>query len=150
MAEVAGGVFVHLGSIAEPGPENRGDVANLGFVVGRDSVAVIGTGSARRMGEALWRSIRARTDKPVSHVILTHMHPDHALGATPLAEAGAQVPAHADLARALADRQANHIESLHRLIGIGQALGTAVAPVDTGVDTRVEMDLGGRVLDLRA
>jgi quinoprotein relay system zinc metallohydrolase 2 len=148
--EVAAGVFVHTGLIEEPDPQNRGDVANFGFIIGEVSVAVIDSGSARWMGEALWRAIRARTDKPVSHVILTHMHPDHVLGSAPLAQAGAQVVAHARLPRALADRQANYIESLDRLIGREAFLGTSPAAVTVPVETLAQIDLGNRLLEVRA
>lgn len=150
VVEVAPGVFVHMGAIAEPDPANRGDVSNLGFVIGEDAVAVVDTGSARWMGEALWRSIRQRTQKPVSHVIITHMHPDHAFGAGPFAEAGAEVVGHINLSRALLDRQANYLESLDRLIGVQDMLGTRVVPVDIAVDQLLEIDLGGRILSLRA
>lgn len=149
-AEIAPGTFVHMGKVSEPNFENLGDVSNIGFIIGQNSVAVIDTGSARWMGEAIWRSVRAHTDKPISHVILTHMHPDHVLGAAPLAESGAQVVGHASLERALADRQANYRESLNRLIGPGAFLGTGVAPVDLPVENNRQIDLGGRILDLRA
>lgn len=149
---VAPGVFVHVGRVAEPDGENRGDVANIGFVIGTDSVAVIDAGSAAWLGEALWRAIRARTDLPVSHVILTHMHPDHVFGAPVLAAAGAEVVGHAALPRALADRQANYLESLERLIGAEALAGTeppAVTVTVTVGDTWA-VDLGGRVLTVRA
>ncbi|MEO1308913.1 MAG: MBL fold metallo-hydrolase [Pseudomonadota bacterium] len=74
VVETAPGLFAHLGQIAEPNPTNRGDVSNMGFVIGEESVAVIDTGSAAWIGEALWRAIRAETDLPISHVVLTHMH----------------------------------------------------------------------------
>lgn len=148
--EVAPGVLVHRGEIAEPDRGNGGDVANIGLVIGARSVAVIDTGSARWMGEAIWRAIRARTDLPVSHLILTHMHPDHVFGATVLAEAGAEVAGHAGLARALADRQANYLESMAALIGPGRLLGTAPPRIDIAVEDRARIDLGGRVLELRA
>ncbi|WP_299964123.1 quinoprotein relay system zinc metallohydrolase 2 [uncultured Roseobacter sp.] len=150
VAQVAPGVFVHRGAIAEPDAENRGDMANLGFVVGAQSVAVIDTGTARWIGEALWRAVRVQTDKPVSHVVLTHMHPDHVLGAGPFAEAGAAVVGHADLARALADRQANYHESLGRLLGAEVMLGTRAVAVDVPVAETLEIDLGARALQLRA
>ncbi|WP_417211191.1 quinoprotein relay system zinc metallohydrolase 2 [Antarctobacter sp.] len=144
--EIAEGVFVHAGLIEEPDPDNRGDVSNLGFVIGAESVAVIDSGSARWIGEATWRAIRARTDKPVSHVILTHMHPDHVFGAPVFAEAGAEVVGHARLSRALADRQANYLDSLNRLIGVGPMLGTRMPTVTMPVDSGITLDLGGRVL----
>lgn len=150
VTEVAPGVFVHMGRIEEPDRDNCGDVSNLGFVVGQRSVAVIDTGTARWMGEALWRAIRIRTEKSVSHVIITHMHPDHALGAGPFEAVGADVIGHKGLARALADRQANYLESLTQLIGPQALLGTRIPQVDIAVAETLEIDLGGRVLDLRA
>ncbi|MCR9088002.1 MAG: quinoprotein relay system zinc metallohydrolase 2 [Rhodobacteraceae bacterium] len=151
VTEVAPGLFVHLGLVEEPDENNRGDVSNLGFVIGETGVAVVDTGTARWMGEALWRAIRAETDLPVSHVILTHMHPDHVFGVAPLAETGAQVVGHAAMPRALADRQENYIESLDRLIGTRDFLGTRAVLPEVLVDDMLEIDLGGdRVLSLRA
>src|SRR6056297_1035922 len=150
VAEVAPGVFAHLGQVAEPDAENRGDVSNLGFVIGGAGVAVIDTGSAPWMGEARWRAIRARTDLPVRHVILTHMHPDHVFGAGVFMERGARVWGHAGLVRALADRQANYLESLRVLMGEAEFIGVRVPAVTDPVEERAEIDLGGRVLELRA
>lgn len=149
VVEVAPGVFVHEGRVETPDGSNRGDVANLGFVVGEDSVAVIDSGSARWIGEALWRSVRERTDKPVSHVILTHVHPDHSLGATPLAESGALVVGHASLPRALADRRGNYLGSMSLLIGEAVFLGTEIPQVNVAVENDMEIDLGNRALRLR-
>lgn len=148
--EIAPGVFVHVGAIAEPDRENRGDVANLGFVIGSTSVAVIDSGSAAWIGEGIWRAVRARTDLPVSHVVLTHMHPDHVFGASVLAQTGAEVVAHERFARALADRQANYLESLARLIGPGALAGTIAPEVTVEVAHIGEVDLGDRVLEVRA
>jgi len=115
--EVAPGVHVHRGAIEEPDAVNGGDVSNLGFVVGDRAVAVVDTGGARWIGEGTWRAIRARTDLPVTHVILTHMHPDHVLGAGVFEAAGAELVGHAALERALADRAGNYLESFGALIG---------------------------------
>ncbi|WP_300057211.1 quinoprotein relay system zinc metallohydrolase 2 [uncultured Roseobacter sp.] len=150
VVEVGPGVFVHVGAIAEPNRTNRGDTSNLGFVIGESSIAVIDTGTARWMGEALWRAIRAETSKPISHVIITHMHPDHSLGASPFVEAGAESVGHANLSRALSDRQANYLESLGLLVGPKIMLGTRAVAVDWYIEKTAEIDLGGRVLHLRA
>ncbi|TDX29755.1 quinoprotein relay system zinc metallohydrolase 2 [Rhodovulum visakhapatnamense] len=148
--EIAPGVLVHRGEVAEADRGNLGDIANIAVVIGTRSVAVIDSGSARWIGEAVWRAIRARTALPVSHVILTHVHPDHVFGATALTEAGAMVVAHAGLARALADRQAGYLDSLGRLIGPAALIGTVPPPVGRAVSGEAEIDLGGRVLRLRA
>lgn len=147
LEEVAPGLWVHVGLIEEPDEANRGDVSNLAIVIGDAGVAVVDSGSARWVGEALWRAIRLRTDLPVTHVILTHMHPDHVFGAS-VFEA-ATVVAHAKLPRALADRQANYLESLGRLVGPA-LIGTEVPHVTQTVEATAEIDLGGRVLRLTA
>jgi len=145
-AEVAPGIYVHEGAIAEPDAENRGDVANIAFVVGAERVAVIDSGSARWIGEGVWRAVRAETDLPVSHVILTHMHPDHVFGATALE--GAELVAHAGLPRALADRAGNYLESLAGSIGARAFSGSVAPEVTLAVEAPMELDLGGRVLSL--
>ncbi len=148
--EVAPGIFVHLGQIEEPSVANRGDISNPGFVIGGQSVAVIDSGTARWMGEALWRAVRAHTDKPISHVILTHTHPDHVFGASVFVDVGATVVGHRDLPRALADRQANYLESLQTLIAPEDALATEAPEVGMTVEDSAEIDIGDRVLELHA
>jgi len=150
VTEVAPGIHVHVGAVAEPDRENGGDVANLGFVIGETSVAVIDGGTTARIGEGLWRAIRARTDLPVSHVVVTHMHPDHVFGASVMADAGAEVVGHARLARALSDRQSNYLQSLERLVGAEALAGTTAPMIDVSVDGTLEIDLGGRALQVQA
>lgn len=150
MVEIAPGAFAHKGQIAEPDADNRGDVANLGFVIGDTGVAVIDTGGAPWIGEALWRAIRARTDLPIDHVILTHMHPDHVFGTGVFARAGARIWGHEALPRALADRQAGYLDSLRVALGDAALVDAAAPDLTESVTERAEIDLGGRVLTLRA
>ena len=150
VAEVAPGVFVHEGAIATPDPQNAGDVANIGFVIGEEAVAVIDTGGSRTVGEALLREIRARTALPIRWVILTHMHPDHVLGAGVFVEAGATVIGHAKLERALAARADTYVANNRRMIGERAWAGTKIVTPDEGVADRAELDLGGRTLVLEA
>lgn len=148
--EVAPGVFVHAGEVATWSEGNGGDIANLGFVVGGESVAVVDAGSTRAIAEGVWRAIRAETGKPVSHAILTHMHPDHVLGAGFFADAGAEVVAHEGLERALADRLGSYLARAEAELGPEAVLGVRAVEVDRAVTGRASVDLGGRVLDLRA
>ncbi|MFO7757089.1 MAG: quinoprotein relay system zinc metallohydrolase 2 [Roseovarius sp.] len=150
MVEVAPGVFAHEGQIAEADADNRGDVGNLGFVIGETGLAVIDTGSAPWLGEALWRAIRARTDLPVDHVILTHMHPDHVFGAGVFTRLGARIWGHAALPRALADRQAGYLDGLRAALGDAAFLDVTVPGLTDAVTDWAAIDLGGRVLELRA
>jgi quinoprotein relay system zinc metallohydrolase 2 len=148
--EVAPGLFVHAGLVEEPSATNAGDVSNLAFVVGDETVALIDTGSTRAIGEAAWRAIRDRTTLPLGHVILTHMHPDHVLGASAFLGTGARIVGHAGLPRALADRAESYLDSFGREIGVPAFLGSTVALPDLLVEDRLTLDLGGRVLELEA
>ncbi|WP_424931030.1 quinoprotein relay system zinc metallohydrolase 2 [Amaricoccus macauensis] len=146
--EVAPGVFVHTGAVAEPGLNNQGDTSNIGFVVGEDAIAVIDAGGTRALGEAVYLAIREVSQKPIRYAILTHMHPDHVFGAVPLQEAGAKVIAHQRLPRALADRSQTYLDRYADLIAEVDFMGTEVPVVDAVVEFETSIDLGGRTLDL--
>jgi quinoprotein relay system zinc metallohydrolase 2 len=150
VTEVAPGVFVHRGRHELPTPANAADQANLGFVVGAEAVAVIDAGGSRAVGEGLHAAIRARTDLPIRWLVLTHMHPDHTLGASVFAEAGATVIGHARLPAALAARADSYAATLLREAGPALGIGSEPVPPDeTVADVRV-LDLGGRRLRLEA
>ncbi len=150
LIEIAPGIHVHEGGIGIPSPKNGGDLANLSIVIGDTSVAVIDAGGTRGVAESLYLSIRQLTDKPISHVILTHMHPDHALGAAVFVEAGATLIGHAKLDRGLRARAVNYEASLSTLIGAKGFIGTKAAFPTKSVEENHEIDLGGRLLELRA
>lgn len=149
LTEIAPGVLVHRGVLGVTDAGNGGDIANLGVVIGEEAVAVIDAGGSREVGEALLAAIRARTGKPVRWLILTHMHPDHVLGAAPFAEAGATVIGHRALPQALAARAETYRAAADRALGPRHAPSVVVLPDETVAETR-EIDLGGRVLRLEA
>lgn len=150
LREVAPGVFVHEGDPVQMEESADGHIANLGVVIGADSVAVIDSGVSRAQGQALYGAIRRLTDLPVSHVILTHMHPDHALGTAVFHEAGAAVVGHAALPTALEVRAATYLDNIARLYPPAEVLGTEVVLPDVIVSDSRQIDLGGRILDLHA
>lgn len=146
--EVAPGVFVHEGAVSLANPENGGDIANLGFVIGRDAVAVIDAGNTRAIGEALYAAIRTRTDLPVRWLVLTHMHPDHVFGAAVFREAGAEIVASDRLPEALGARAESYTGALARQVGPAAALGSELVLPDRTVSAPETLDLGGRDLTL--
>lgn len=147
--EVAPGLFAHRGAVALADGENGGDIGNVAFVVGQEAVAVIDAGGSRAIGEAIVAAVRARTDRPIRHLILTHYHPDHVFGATAVEDAGAEVLAHDRLPLALAVREESYLAQGRRQVGPG-FIGSALPAVDRAIAEAESLDLGGRVLDLRA
>ncbi|MEM9781283.1 MAG: quinoprotein relay system zinc metallohydrolase 2 [Pseudomonadota bacterium] len=149
LTEIAPGVFVHQGRHAEFDPINLGDVANIGVVIGERSVAVVDAGGSAAVARGVLAAIREITPLPVSHVVLTHMHPDHSFGAATLAAGGAQIFGHAKLPRALAARREHYIARARDMIGPAFAETELAAP-DLTVGDSIEIDLGGRILELVA
>jgi quinoprotein relay system zinc metallohydrolase 2 len=152
VSEVAPGVFVHQGRIENWLPSNRGDVANLGFVVGQRCVAVIDSGGSPAVGAALRAAITSTTQLPVCYVINTHVHPDHLLGNQAFLGSEADTPrfvGHARLPAALGARERYMRNAMSRDFGQTLAPADIVYPTLL-VQGRLELDLGGRTLQLDA
>lgn len=148
LTEVADGIFVRFGVQEEVTAANCGAIANIGFIVGGTSVAVIDTGSSQREGLALREAIAGVTDKPVSHVITTHVHFDHSFGLDAFADLPARTIGHRNLPRALAERGAYYTRLLSDICP--DVAGTVVVPPEETVNEVLEIDLGGRPLRLTA
>ncbi|HVI88323.1 MAG TPA: quinoprotein relay system zinc metallohydrolase 2 [Dongiaceae bacterium] len=151
MREVAPGVYVHQGLHAEAHPENLGGIANIGFVVGDDAVAVIDTGGSYREGAALLAAIRRATTLPIRYIINTHFHPDHVLGnAAFVPPAVREVPefiGHANLARDLMARQEDYLAAARESLG-KVFEGTRIIAPRHLVSAPENVDLGHRMLVL--
>ncbi|PZQ11629.1 MAG: quinoprotein relay system zinc metallohydrolase 2 [Ancylobacter novellus] len=151
VSEIAPGVFVYQAPFQLLAPDNKGAIANVGFVVGTEGVAVIDTGNTVEAGSRLLAAVRARTSLPIKYVINTHMHPDHALGDAAFRGTGAKFVAHAKFARALKARAESYVDAAKRQAGDGLApkLEDIVLP-DVEVADRATLELGGRSLELEA
>lgn len=150
LAEIAPGVFVHQGHVALYSPKVGGDISNCGFVIGRESVAVVDTCGSEAVAVHLRDAIRKATDKPIRYVIMTHMHPDHVLGGGAFVGDGVTYVGHKKLARALAARAERYMAANRELMGEAAFAGSRIIPPTLAVDDRLELDLGDRKLELTA
>ncbi|MBK3773043.1 quinoprotein relay system zinc metallohydrolase 2 [Azospirillum brasilense] len=148
--EVAPGVFVHAGRHEETDAANAGDIANCGFIVGDDAVAVIDSGGSPVVGHRLRDAIRAHTDRPIRYVVNTHMHPDHVLGNTAFLPDRPEFVAHGNFQAALTARMDHYRQAFEAETSPAAAAEVRLIPPTLVVAERLELDLGGRVLDLVA
>jgi len=149
VSQVAPGNYVHYGSFAERSPDNLGDNANIGFIVGEKCVLVVDTGGSLQVGRALRNAIRRITAVPVCYVVLTHVHPDHFFGAAAFLDEHPQFIAHENYPAQLAARSRSYVRSLQRDLGEAAAGSELVAPTRL-VGRQLEVDLGGRTVIIQA
>jgi quinoprotein relay system zinc metallohydrolase 2 len=129
-------------------PGNDDAIANIGFVVGGEAVAVIDAGGSRGDGAGLRAAIRRVTDLPIRYVILSHVHPDHIFGCQAFVQDGPVFVGHARMPGAMAERGEFYRRELQAILGLDEA-GDYVVPTLT-VEGTGSIDLGGRMLSLHA
>lgn len=147
--EVAPGIFVRPGTHALANEANAGGIANTGFIVGNEAVAVIDSGGSLADGAALRAALRRHTELPIRYVINTHVHPDHILGNAAFRADDPVFVGHRRLPAAMQARGVFYLEANSRLLGAAAAGSEIIAPTLL-VEDRMTLDLGGRRLILTA
>ncbi len=125
-------------------------MANAGFIVGSEAVAVIDTLGSAKVGVELRNAIRGVTDKPIRYVINTHMHPDHVLGNAAFKQDEPQFVANRKLKRGLSARAERYLAINKMMLGDEAFEGIEVVLPTVEVADKLTLDLGGRSLVLES
>ncbi|PKM06607.1 MAG: hypothetical protein CVV14_11930 [Gammaproteobacteria bacterium HGW-Gammaproteobacteria-4] len=128
--------------------------ANGALFIGSKEALVVDPGLTPAIARRFLDGARAITDRPIRTVVLSHWHPDHALGIACLADTGIALAATPATRRALAENLAAISHGLAQGAGDGaerDALnGCAIRLPDTLIDERRAFDLGGHVVKVWA
>jgi quinoprotein relay system zinc metallohydrolase 2 len=146
--EVAPGIHIRRGVDEDVSASNDDAIANIGFIVGTEAVAVTDSGGSLNDGRRLRARIREVTPLPIRFVLMSHVHPDHVFGAGAFAADRPAFVGHAGLRAALSLRWEYYRKRTEDLLG-KDTVGAAVMPTRI-VHDRDAIDLGGRVLELTA
>jgi quinoprotein relay system zinc metallohydrolase 2 len=150
LKEIASGVYCFSGVHELMTGDNEGAICNLGVIVGADAAAVIDTGGSIIEAKALIAAVRKITDKPIRYAVNTHMHPDHVFGNAAFRDIGATLAGHQNLPAALQARGEFYLQRFQGLLGDGVMRGVEIVVPTLLVEDALELDLGGRTLQLRA
>lgn len=151
VTEVADGIFYHQGVQEDATEANKGEIANVGFIVGDNCIAVIDTGGSYVEGESLRKAIRKHSDLPICYVINTHVHPDHVLGNAAFKVTRATFIGSDKLPAAMAAREGFYETRFKEILGDAYDGAEFIAPSKlVSVGEPETRDLGDRKLTLIA
>ena len=152
MSEIDDKVFVHFGVQEDSNVANKGDIANIGFIVGEESVLVIDTGGTEKIAKNLLKKIKETTTLPISHVVITHGHPDHYLGSSIFKNLQIPFVGHENLERSI-NMNFNFYKAL-QASNIEDKSVLNFKPVFPDIKIKkndiLRIDLGNREIDIRA
>ncbi len=142
--EVAPGVYAVITPTRElPNPLNRGWNSNSAFVVTREGVLLIDSGSSQAIGESLRSVIAGVTTEPVRWIVNTHSHGDHWLGNAAFADSVETIYATAVVSRTIGSEWRTWVDRFNEMTGGATGESRLLAP-STNVDSRTTLELGGR------
>lgn len=145
--KVQDGVFVRPGNDGIIFEDKN--IANIGFIVGEEAIAVIDTGGSIEEGKQLICQIRKVSKLPIRYVINTHVHPDHTLGNSAFDDPGITFIGHENLAYAMAILSKTYLRRYNEKTGANLSDDSIILP-QTRVIDELEIDLGNRPLTLIA
>ncbi|MCE5233580.1 MAG: MBL fold metallo-hydrolase [Mizugakiibacter sp.] len=138
------------GRLEEASRANEGFIANAGFVITDGGVVVFDALGSPALADRLIAAIRARTDRPIRRVVISHYHADHFYGIPAFRRIGAEIWADAR-ARAYLNSPAAAERLAERERIIGRWLGPhfSLPLPDRWIDGDQDFVMGGVHFALR-
>jgi glyoxylase-like metal-dependent hydrolase (beta-lactamase superfamily II) len=130
---------------------NQGFMNNPAFIVTGDGVVVIDPGSSLQTGRMVMKQLRTVTDKPVTHVLNTHVHGDHWTGNQAVLEAypKAVLMAHPEMIERVRGVAEEWVNLLDRLTN-GFTAGTQAVFPTVAIGDGEELKTGGLTFRVHA
>lgn len=147
--EVSNGIYVHTGQHVSFEDANHDDIANIGFIIGNNCIAVIDTGGSYRIGNQLKDAIKKTSKLPICYVINTHIHFDHVLGNQVFSAENPEFIGHINLQNEMEQNRGFFLQNFKNDLGPNPSETSIIAPTIT-VENSMEIDLGARILKLTA
>ena len=149
LTQVSVGIFVHQGKHVGLEHADNDDIANIGFIVGEECIAVIDTGGSVAVGQALKQAMQRTSPLPVCYVINTHVHFDHVLGNLAFKEYAPAFVGHENLAPGMEQNRSFFLSEFAANLGENPTGASVIGP-DLTVSDTLELDLGNRPITIKA
>lgn len=128
---------------------NQNFISNAGFVITPEGVVVVDALGSPRLAERLTQAIRQLTDKPITHVILTHYHADHIYGLQHFKQLGAKIIAHSASREYIqSDTARLRLEASRTDLAPWINEQTRIVPADVWIDGPTTLQVGGVAFEL--
>jgi glyoxylase-like metal-dependent hydrolase (beta-lactamase superfamily II) len=149
--KIAANTYVIHGLLGYFSPANQGFMNNPAFVVTAEGVVVIDPGSSVQAGRMVMKQLRKVTDKPVTHVLITHLHPDHWLGNQAVLESypNAVLMAHPEMIKRAPAMAEEWVKLIHTLTD-GFTAGTRAQIPTVAIGDGGELKTGGMTFRIHA
>ena len=147
LTEIAENNYVHLGKHVSIEDKENSDIANIGFIIGNDCVAVIDTGGSINIGMKLKNSAHKITKKPICYVINTHIHFDHILGNKAFVNKNTDFVGHKNLAEAINQNRDFFLTQFKNNLSPDAKRSDIISP-NILIEESTQLELGGRTLTL--
>lgn len=124
--------------------------ANVGIIIGRDSIAVVDTLISAKEAKRFIKAIKAVSRKPIRYVINTHYHLDHSFGNAEFVKLGAVIIAQENDTKTMEKTAEATLKDAAQLgLTLEDMKGTRIAYPVLSYGDRLTIDLGGQLVELR-